>query len=65
MLENIRELAAMLPAFNVTGDPRLSRLHMELDQALIGVTPDALREDDGFRKDTKSRVDGILKSMSW
>jgi hypothetical protein len=55
----------MLPAFNVTGDPRLSRLHMELDQALIGVTPDALREDDGFRKDTKSRVDGILKSMSW
>jgi hypothetical protein len=65
MLENIRELAAMLPAFNVTGDSRLSRLHMELDQALIGVTPDALREDDGFRKDTKSRVDGILKSMSW
>jgi len=65
LLENIRELAAMLPSFNVTGDPRLSRLHMELDQVLLGVTPDALREDDGFRKDTKSKVDGILKSMSW
>lgn len=65
MVENIRELVGMLPSFNVTNDPRLSRLHMELDQALLGVTPDALREDDGFRKDTKSKVDDIIKAMSW
>jgi hypothetical protein len=29
------------------------------------VSPDALREDDLFRKETKSKVDAVLNSMKW
>lgn len=64
-LDNLRELCGMLPDFNVTNDSRLSTLHAELDQALIGVTTDALREDDTYRAETKKAMDAILSNMSW
>ena len=64
-LDNLRELCGMLPDFNVTNDSRLSTLHAELDQALIGVTTDALREDDTYRAETKKAMDAILSNMAW
>ena len=65
LVGNVRELCGMLPHFNITGDSRMTTLHAALDQALSGVTPDALRSDGGFRKDTKKKVDDILSSMAW
>lgn len=65
LVSNVRELVGMLPHFNITGDTRMTSLHAALDQALCGVTPDALRDDSGFRKDTKKKVDDILSSMAW
>jgi hypothetical protein len=64
-ISNLRDLCKMLPDFNITNDSRLSSLHAELDQALMGVTTDALREDAGYRKDTKKAMDDILKNMAW
>lgn len=64
-IDNVRDLCGMLPAFNLTNDSRLSTLHAELDQALMGVTTDALREDAGYRKDTKKAMDDILSNMAW
>ena len=64
-VDNLRDLCGMLPDFNITNDSRLSTLHAELDQALIGVTTDALREDAGYRKDTKKAMDAILSNMAW
>jgi len=55
----------MLKDFNITGDSRLTQLHMQLDSALMGVTADGLREDDSFRQETKRTVDSILSNMSW
>jgi hypothetical protein len=62
---NLRDLCKMLPDFNITNDSRLSSLYAELDQALVGVTTDALREDAGYRKDTKRAMDAILSNMAW
>jgi len=65
LVDNVREVADLLVHLNVGNDPRLTTLHAQLDQALMGVTPDALREDDEFRIETKKKVDSVLKSMSW
>lgn len=65
LVGNLRDLVGMLPDFNVANDPRLTRLHAELDAALVGVTPDGLREDQSLRSETKRKVDDILKNMSW
>ena len=65
LVDNVRELTALLPEFNVTNDSRMTLLHAQLDQTLSGVTADALREDDDFRVDTKRKVDAVLKSMAW
>jgi hypothetical protein len=32
----------------------------KLENTLLGVTPDALREDEYLRKETKTKVDEIL-----
>lgn len=65
LVSNVREGLDLLAAFNIGGDPKLTQLHATLDQALIGVTPDALREDDAFRLETKAKVQSVLKNMTW
>jgi hypothetical protein len=40
-------------------------MKQRLEDTLLGVTPDALREDEYLRLETKQKVDDILKNMSW
>ena len=35
----------------------------QLENALLGVTPDALREDDWLRQETKQKVDAAIKAL--
>lgn len=65
LVENVRDLLALLPKFNITQDQRLENMRIRLEDAMLGVSADALREDDILRIDTKSKVDGILKSFKW
>lgn len=65
LVTNVRELVSMLADFNVTGDSKLTTLHMQLDQALSGVTAEALREDGHLRADTRAKVKAVLNNMSW
>lgn len=65
LVGNVQELLVMLKDFNITGDSRLTALHMDLDQALAGVTAEALREDDGLRADTRAKVKAVLGNMTW
>ena len=51
--------------FNVTNDPKMKQAKAKLENVLFCVTPDALREDDEFRLDTKQKVDDLLKEFSW
>jgi len=64
-VDNVREMLGLLTKFNVTNDQRMENMRVRLEDAMLGVSADALRDDDSFRKDTKTKVDAILKSMNW
>lgn len=61
LVDNMREIVELLDTCNVTGDPVMAEAQRKLDQALRGVTPDALREDAYLRAATKREVDVVKK----
>lgn len=63
MIENARELANMLPAFNFTNDPELNSLAAEINDILV--PPDRLRQDTRLRADTAAKADAILAKLPW
>lgn len=60
LVDNVLEVVELLNLCNVTGDAQMSAMRERLENTLLGVTPDALREDEYLRKETKTKVDEIL-----
>ena len=65
VVTNAEELCDLLTIMNVTNDPDLERARTKLADALNGVTPKELREEDGTRLETKRKVDAILSGFDW
>jgi hypothetical protein len=65
VVTNAEELCDLLTIMNVTNDPDLERARLKLVDALNGVTPKELREEDGTRMETKRKVDAILNGFDW
>jgi hypothetical protein len=65
LVGNVREMIELLDKFNITGDAEMKRARDLISDALMGVTPDALREDTYLRQETKAKVDALLKEFSW
>ena len=65
LVSNITDMVDLLDRFNVTNDPNMARAKIQIAQAMRGVTIDGLKEDDGFRLETKAKVDSLLKSFEW
>jgi hypothetical protein len=65
LVSNVRDMVGLLDRFNVTQDNKMRQAKVKIENALLGVTADGLREDDEFRLDTKSKVDALLKEFSW
>lgn len=63
LVSNVVDLVDLLDVCNVTGDSQMSAMRLKLDDALRGITPDALREDEYLRGETKLAVDRIIKSL--
>jgi len=63
LVSNVLDMVELLNVCNVTNDSQMSALAMKLDDALRGVTPDALREDGYLRAETKKAVDDAIKSL--
>ena len=63
LVSNVMDIVSLLKVFNITNDPHLEACRVKLEEALYGVTPDALRDDDTFRAQTKSSVDAVLKTL--
>jgi hypothetical protein len=61
LVENVQEIVSLLDAMNITNDPVMNNAHRRLDQAMQGITPDALREDPYLRAQTKREVDAVKK----
>jgi hypothetical protein len=58
-------MLGLLVKFNITGDAKMEAMRIQLEDAMTGVSADALREDDVFRLDTKKKIDAIRSSMTW
>lgn len=63
LVDNVLDMVDLLDVCNVTGDSQMSAMRLNLEDALRGVTPDALREDAFLRAETKRAVDSALKSL--
>jgi hypothetical protein len=63
LVDNVLEVVDLLGDFNITGDAQMTAMKNRLEDAMRGVTPDALREDEYLRAQTKREVDAVLKSL--
>ena len=63
LVSNVTEVLDLLKAFNVNDDRDMEMAHKKLRHALNGITPEALREDDHLRLDTKRSVDEVIKNL--
>jgi hypothetical protein len=58
LVENIKDLVDLLPTLNITNDPELAALVLELRE-LTRHDASALRADEGFRQDTAAKAKAI------
>ena len=68
LVSNITKLVDVMRACNLTGDTRMSGIVNKIDDALSGVTVDALRNSDSLRAQTKESMQAaleILPSLDW
>ena len=63
LVENVLDMVELLNVCNVSGDSQMSAMALKLDDALRGVTPDGLRNNETFRAETKRVVDDVIKSL--
>ena len=63
LVSNVIDMIELLRVCNVTNSTQMSAMADSLEEAMSGVTPDALREDDYFRAETKAAVDAAIKSL--
>ena len=63
LVGNVTDMIELLRVCNVTQSTQMSNMANKLEDAMSGVTADALREDDTFRAETKAAVDAAMKSL--
>ena len=63
LVSNVTDMIELLRVCNVTGSSQMTAMANNLEEAMSGVTPDALREDDYFRAETKAAVDDAIKAL--
>ena len=62
MLENAREICAMLPRLNFSDDPNLEAMRQQVEASLLK-HPEALRNDPDLRRDTAATAKDIMDKM--
>lgn len=62
-IENLAELAEILPGLNVTNDPEINRLAKDIKSSLLGHTPKDLRGDDKLRKSLGKEAKRIMTDI--
>jgi hypothetical protein len=63
LVENVRELAELLPAFNLTDDAALAAIIAKMKAKLCEHDADELRENDSARRDVAKAADDILRDV--
>jgi hypothetical protein len=63
LVENVRDLIAILPSLNITGDPQLTAMAEKLKPLALHDAA-VLREDETIRKDVAAEAQAILDSVA-
>ena len=63
LVSNVTDIIELLGACNVTNDPVMATAQRDLDEAMRGITPDALREDPYLRAETRRKVNEVRKTI--
>jgi hypothetical protein len=63
LVENVAEMVELLRVCNVSGDVQMTAMADRLEETLRGVTPEALREDEWLRRETKQAMDEAIKAL--
>lgn len=63
LVENVKEIADLLPAFNFTGDPIMNDMADRLQAELCAHSASDLRDSDALRADTAKAAQSILDDV--
>ena len=63
MIEGLKELCDLIPRLDVTQDPELDKIRVEVQKNISQCDPQQLRDDEELRNETKKRADDILRRM--
>lgn len=64
LVDNVRDLAELLPAFNLTNDARLDAITKRITQELCADDAQALRDNDQARESVAKSADEIVAEVS-
>jgi len=64
LVDNVRELADLLPAFNLTDDPKLNSITRRIKKELCAEDASELRTNDVARESVQKSADEIVKAVS-
>lgn len=64
LVEHVKELAELLPAFNLADDPKLANVTKAIQERLADLDPEVLRESTDVRKKAVKEADDILKKVA-
>jgi hypothetical protein len=63
LVENVKQLAELLPAFNLDNDPALDAITDRINKELCAESAETLRHDDNVRKSVAKSADDILRDV--
>ena len=64
-IESALELCDALDGFNLTRDPEMDQLKLEMLDVLKVIDPEDMRKDDFLRRQTKQEVDSLLEKFNF
>lgn len=64
LVENARDICALLPRLNFADDPHLEAMRQQVEATLVNKHPEALRSNPELRRDTAAQAKQIMDSMS-
>lgn len=64
LVENARELCALLPVLNIADDPEMEKVRHDIEGTLCTYNTDTLREDPKVRSDAARQLEEVMSKMS-
>jgi hypothetical protein len=63
LLGNIKEVLGLMPSLNLSGDPDIENLRIEVENSIKGISVESLRDNESLRNQTAERASEIIKKL--